>query len=242
MSDGHNNQSSESGEIWIHDFTEQAAHEVREKILAAHKMSPTKPITLYIDSNGGDTAALFKIIDTMDSLSNKFITVAMGKAFSCGAILLSHGDFRFASAMSEIMFHDVSGFAYGTLGLVRARTKNLQDVSDKVMSLVAVNCGRTVEELIELVQRADGNELWMSPGEAVEMGLIDAVGVPIVEPEIAWSVRLAEDQYSDRFRQNAEALVAQLDEEEEEETESDSIPTPKKRSRKTSKKGKGKGK
>src|ERR1700693_3667985 len=98
----------DSDEILVNDFTEDSAQEFRDKLLEAAKDDPMKPIVVYIDSYGGEVDALAKMIETMDEVSNPVITVAMGKAMSCGAMLLSHGDIRFCGKHSRVMIHEVS--------------------------------------------------------------------------------------------------------------------------------------
>ncbi len=91
---------SNTDEIWVIEFTAESAQEFREKLLEQSKDNPNRPIIVYIDSYGGQVDALAKMISTMDEIPNPIITACVGKAMSCGAILLSHGDIRFCDPHS----------------------------------------------------------------------------------------------------------------------------------------------
>ena len=88
-------------EIWVIEFNEESAQDFRTSILKKSKENSHAPIIIYIDSYGGYVDSLAKMIATMDEIPNPKVTVCMGKAMSCGAILLSHGDLRFCDQHSR---------------------------------------------------------------------------------------------------------------------------------------------
>ena len=68
------------------------------------------PITVYINSNGGFTAAtdiIWGLLKSRDIDGNqpRIITVAVGNAKSAAADLLTYGDYAYACQHTSILFH-----------------------------------------------------------------------------------------------------------------------------------------
>jgi ATP-dependent Clp protease, protease subunit len=168
-------------EIWVNSFDEAAAQKFRKQMMSAAKSDKHKPIVIYIDSYGGYVDSLAKMIETMDELPNPKVTVCLGKAMSCGAILLSHGDARFCGPHSRVMVHEVSGFTFGDVHDMHADTEETKRLNEHFMGLLARNCGMTgYRELRRLIKERDGRELYMNAKKSLEFGIVDAVGIPKV--------------------------------------------------------------
>src|SRR5271165_3282131 len=73
------------------DFTKEVASSIAALLLHYDNEDPTKDITIYIHSNGGDVAALNCIYDVMHMITAPVKTVCIGKSYSCGAALLAAG-------------------------------------------------------------------------------------------------------------------------------------------------------
>lgn len=190
MSDAPEQPSSggKSSEIWVGEFTDKSAQEFREQILERADPEGKMVIPIYIDSYGGNADSLAKMIDTMDEVPNRFITVCMGKAMSCGAILLSHGDLRFCSKLSRIMVHNVSTVSWGDAYSLKAGSDEAMRLNKIFIGLLAKNCGMTYEQLQNHIKTAtDSKEIWMSPEDAVKFGIVDRIGVPELIPIIQWA-------------------------------------------------------
>ncbi len=173
---------SSSNEIVVNDFNESAAQEFRDKLLDASKGDPQRPIVVYIDSYGGQVDALAKMIETMDEVPNPIITVAIGKAMSCGAVLLSHGDIRFCGKHARVMVHEVSGGAGGDVHDVYGDATEMKRLNKWFMGLLAKNCGIKggYEALRKMIKNADGRNHYMDAESAVKFGIADCVGMPKV--------------------------------------------------------------
>jgi ATP-dependent Clp protease protease subunit len=171
------------GEIWVTDFSDDAAIEFREEILEASKKDPLRPIVVYIHSYGGAVDCLASMIETMDEVPNPIITVAHGMAMSCGAVLLSHGDIRFVGKNSRIMVHEVSGgVGVDDVHNMFSDAAEVKRLNRWFMGLLAKNCEIKggYEAIRKLIKDQDGRNRWMGAEEAVKFGIADAVGVPKV--------------------------------------------------------------
>jgi ATP-dependent Clp protease protease subunit len=180
-------------EIWVMKFDEESAQVFRENLMDSSKMDPTRPIVVYIDSYGGQVDSLAKMIESMDEIPNPIITVAMGKAMSCGAILLSHGDYRLCGVHSRVMIHEVSGATSGDIHDMHADTVEHKRLNKYFMGLMAKNCGISggYEELRKLIKARDGRDLYLDAHDAVKFGIVDAVGLPKIDSMLLHNVSLA---------------------------------------------------
>lgn len=185
---------NKTGEIWVNKFDEESAREFRDAVLCASKMDPSRPIIIYIDSYGGMVDSLAKMIETLDEVPNPIITACMGKAMSCGAILLSHGDVRFCGKHSRIMVHEVSSGSHGDVHDMHADVQEVKRLNEHFMGLLARNCGYAgYSELRKLIKEQDGRERYMSAQNALEFGIVDAVGLPKLQSMLIHEISTAKE-------------------------------------------------
>jgi len=184
--------SGKHEEIWVTHFDEDSAQKFRVELLSAAKGDPTRPITLYIDSYGGNVDALAKMIECIDEIQNPVITVALGKAMSCGAILLSHGDLRFCGEHSRVMVHEVSGGTYGDVHDMYADSIESKRLNEYFLGLMARNCGyKSYEEFRTWLKQQDGRDRYLNAQQAKDFGIVDVIGLPRVTASIQYEIRAA---------------------------------------------------
>jgi ATP-dependent Clp protease, protease subunit len=169
-------------EIWVNEFTEKSAQEFREALIEEAKGNPNRPIIIYIDSYGGFVDSLSKMIETMDEVPNPLVTVAVGKAMSCGAVLLSHGDVRFCGRHARVMVHEVSGGHEGDVNDTYASAVELKRLNRWFMGLLARNCEIKggYDALRKMIKNRDGRDNYMDAKTAMKFGIVDVVGMPRV--------------------------------------------------------------
>jgi len=185
-----NERGSGYKEILVNDFTEVSARKFREDFLYEAAQDLKRPIIVWIDSNGGDVDALATMVETIKSVPNKIVTACIGKAQSCGAILLSFGDERYCGEYSRIMVHGFSA--------LHSRTPTPEHLIDATESLrlesfwlgqFAKNCkiegGLAI--LRQKIKDGDG-KIWLDAEGAKAFGLVDCVGIPKVKSEISFSM------------------------------------------------------
>ncbi len=177
-------------DIVVNEFNEKAALDFRNRVMKIAKLDPQRPIVVYIDSYGGSVYALGSMIAVMEEAPNAFITVAVGKAMSCGAMLLAAGDMRFADKHSEILIHEISAGAIGDVNDIKNDTENIVKLNEKWMNFIAEKCGIEggFQAIKELIRMKDGRNLYFNPQQAKEFGLIDHVGSPHITPVLMYQV------------------------------------------------------
>ncbi len=180
-----------SSEIWVTKFDEESAKKFREAVIGASKSDSMRPIVIYIDSYGGAIDSLATMIETMDEVPNPIITVCVGKAMSCGAILLSHGDFRMCGRHSRVMVHEVSSGTFGDVHDMHADVTEVKRLNEYFMGLLANNCGfKSYKDIRKLIKEQDGRDRYMNAQQAVNFGIVDAVGVPKILTSIVHEISI----------------------------------------------------
>lgn len=195
---GRDSKTNNSDEIWVLDFTPESAQEFRDRLLAESHENPNRPILVYIDSYGGQVDALAKMIATIDEISNPVITCCMGKAMSCGAILLSHGDVRFADPHSRIMVHKVSGGVVGDSEDIANDAAEITRMNKYWLGFLAENCNIKggYAELESKLKSKDGRDRYMTAQEAIDFGIIDVVGHPKIVVQAVYEVLTVPEKIS----------------------------------------------
>jgi len=180
-----------TGEIWVTDFTPEAAQKFRERVVMASEESPEEPIVVYIDSYGGYVDSLAKMIETLDEIPNPIITVCLGKAMSCGAILLSHGDVRYVGRHSRVMIHEISTGTSGDVHDVHADAIESVRLNEYWNGLLAKNCNIQggYDGFRKIIKSKDGRDLYLDAESAVKFGIADHVGLPEIETVLQCQIK-----------------------------------------------------
>lgn len=189
----HGDVLSNAFEIEVCEFDQESVNEVRRQILnaAASSPSPMKPIILAIDSYGGSVYGALKIIDTIKEIPNPVITMAIGKAMSAGALLLTQGDIRIATPNSKIMIHEVIGGFFGTTSEINTNTSEMNKINDQVLSMIAHKTSfKTLKKLKEWMKKNGPGDIFISPKEAKTLGIIDDIGWPKVQENIVYRIAI----------------------------------------------------
>lgn len=190
MDDNNDGMVSEAGtgnRIWVHDICDQQAQIFCDSVMDANTKDRQAPIPVFINSDGGDIDALLSMLSVMDSVSNPFLTICTGRAYSAGAVLLSNGDGRFIGPHARVMIHEATVGADGHIADFQSTAKEFKKVNDLMMSVLARNIGKSVKELRKLL--ALRRDFYFGAREAVDFGLVDAIGIPCLRtpaPELSF--------------------------------------------------------
>ena len=155
------------------EVNETTASLVVAQLLFLESEDPNKDIQLYINSPGGMVTAGMAIYDTMQYIKCDVSTICMGMAASMGAFLLSSGakGKRICLPNAEVMIHQPLGRTEGQATEIEIAANHILQTKKKLNSIMAENCGKTVEELTAATDRDN----WLTAQEALEFGLVDKV-------------------------------------------------------------------
>lgn len=171
-------------EITVNRFDELTASAFRTQMFEAASTDPYRPIIVHIDSYGGAVDSLAKMIETIDAIPNHIITSCVGKAMSCGAVLLSHGDTRFLGRHSRVMIHEVSSITAGDVHNMKNDVKEIERLNKYFTGLLAKNCGLAgYNALRAILKQRDGSDLHLKGAAAVKFGVVDYIGQPSIVTE-----------------------------------------------------------
>lgn len=164
--------------IWVHDFTATASETICKSLLEANSKDPVAPIIMYIDSYGGAVDALAGIISVMESIPNPIVTVVTGTAMSCGAILLSYGEYRYVGANSRVMIHEVSSSASGNINDQKNSVAETDRVNIYWMNKLAGNCGKKNYSALKKYMTSEHRDVYLSAEASIRFGIADHIGIP----------------------------------------------------------------
>ena len=141
-------------------------------LLHLQRQDPTTPITLYINSPGGEVQSGLALYDVMQAVSCPIRTVCLGMAASMGALLFIAGDEREILPHSRIMIDPLIGAGAGGSALsVKARADDLMRIRDITAGVIARHSGMSIERVFELT----ASDAYFEAEEAVDAGLADRV-------------------------------------------------------------------
>ncbi len=154
-------------------INDQVSDSLVAQLLFLEAEDPDKDIQIYINSPGGSVTAGLAIYDTMQQISPDVVTICFGVAASMGAFLLSGGakGKRLALPNSRIMIHQPLGGAQGQAVEIEIQAKEILFLKKTLNSLLAEHTGQSLEKINEDTER----DYFLSPGAAVEYGIIDKV-------------------------------------------------------------------
>jgi ATP-dependent Clp protease protease subunit len=138
----------------------------------------TRPITLYINSAGGNVTDGLAIHDSIRYIVSRGVEVTVivqGMAYSMGSIVLqaaSEGR-RLAFPHSWIMIHEPAKWAgWQSTTAAAQHLERLKQMQDQIYRILSSRSGKPLRQIIKDTKR---NDFYLDAQKALEYGLIDAV-------------------------------------------------------------------
>lgn len=131
------------------------------------------PITLLIDSPGGDVYAGFSIYDMIRFVKSPVRIVGMGLVASAAALILLAvpKERRFGLPNSSYLIHQPLSGIQGVATDIEIHARELDKAKQHLNLLIAEATGQNVER----VSRDTDRDYWMNAVEAKEYGLIERI-------------------------------------------------------------------
>ena len=155
------------------EVNDDIANLIAAQLLHLDGEDPDKDIYLYVNSPGGSSYAMMAIYDAMQYVRSDVSTVCLGMAMSAGAMILCGGapGKRFALPNAKIMIHQGSGGFRGTPADIQIAAREILDMTKRMAEIISRHSGQDVDQVLRDIDR----DRFMTPEEAVEYGLVDAV-------------------------------------------------------------------
>ncbi len=155
------------------EVDDEIANVIAAQLLVLEADDPEQDISLYINSPGGSAYAGMAIYDAMQYVKPDVRTVCFGIGMSAAAMILAGGAAgkRFALPNAKMMIHQGSGGFRGTPADIQIAAREILELTRRMAELIARHSGQDVEQVMLDIDR----DRFMTPGEAVEYGLIDEI-------------------------------------------------------------------
>ena len=142
-------------------------------LLHLQKEDQQLPITLYINSPGGEVQSGLALYDVMQAVSCPIHTVCLGMAASMAALLFIAGDQREMLPHSRAMIHDplIGGGIGGSALSAKARADDLMRIRDITTQVISQHTGMNLEEVFELTAK----DTYFEAEEAIANGMADRI-------------------------------------------------------------------
>ncbi|KAK3370090.1 Clp protease-domain-containing protein [Podospora didyma] len=142
--------------------------------------NPDKPITMYINSPGGEVSSGLAIYDTMTYIKSPVSTLCVGSAASMAAILLLGGEpgKRYALPHSSIMVHQPLGGTRGQASDILIYATQIQRLREQINKIVQSHVNKSLghekydmQAINDLMER----DKYLSADEAKDLGIVDEI-------------------------------------------------------------------
>ena len=154
-------------------INDQIANLIVAQLLYLAREDATKPISMYINSPGGQVYSGLAIYDTMQQIECPISTVAVGFTASFGTVLLTAGTkgMRYALPNATIHMHQPLGGAQGQASDIEITAREIQKLKQELYEIIASHSGQTYKKIWK-----DGDrDYWMTAEEAKAYGMVDDI-------------------------------------------------------------------
>lgn len=143
-----------------------------------------KPITLFINSPGGDISAGLALISVMRDLRSPVHTFVVGQASSMAAVVAVAGAKRLAYPTARWLLHRGKSTASGDAEDLQIEAKEFQTL-DSYADQVVINAsgGKITPKRLGQLQRKN---YYMGAEKAKEVGLLDEIVLPRQWTNVKW--------------------------------------------------------
>ncbi|MAZ75493.1 MAG: ATP-dependent Clp protease proteolytic subunit [Deltaproteobacteria bacterium] len=152
----------------------ELTQKVLGQILLLEQEDPEAPVTVFINSPGGEMFSGYAIFDTLRFISCPITTIVAGFAASMGSILSLAADKgrRFAMPQAKILIHQPLLMGYqGRAADCEIQAREILKTREHLINLYCEYTGRNYDEIKQAIDRDN----WFTAEEALDFGLLDRV-------------------------------------------------------------------
>lgn len=157
-------------------INDQIANLIVAQLLYLNQEDREAPISMYINSPGGQVYSGLAIYDTMQMITNPVATYAVGVTASFGTLLLvsGHKGMRYALPHATMHMHQPLGGAQGQATDIEIQAREILRLKARLNEIMSFHTGRTLQE----IEHDTDRDTYMDAKAAVEYGLVDQVLEP----------------------------------------------------------------
>lgn len=158
-----------SGNEWVYEWYGIQATSP-SKVINQLNNANGKPVTIKINSGGGDVFAGCEIYNELKNYSGDVTIEIQGLCASIASVIAMAGK-CIMSPLGEIMIHNVSTSTSGDYRDMEHSVEVLKKANKTVANAYILKTGMTEDEAYSLMDK----ETWLNADEALELGLIDEI-------------------------------------------------------------------
>ncbi len=151
------------------------AKRVISQLLAMEAEKPGTPITMYLNSPGGEVTSGFAIYDTMRFISSDVRVVSTGLTASIATIIFigAEKQHRYSMPNAKFLIHQplIPGQIRGQASDLEITARDILKTRERLNQLLAKECGQPLER----IEKDTNRDFWMTASEALEYGLVNKI-------------------------------------------------------------------
>ncbi|NBQ52336.1 MAG: ATP-dependent Clp protease proteolytic subunit [Proteobacteria bacterium] len=144
-------------------------------LLAMEAAKPGSPITMYLNSPGGEVNSGYAIFDTIRFITSPVNIVASGLCASIATVIFvaTEKNRRYTMPNTKFLIHQplIPGQIYGQASDIEITAKEILKTRQKINDLLSKECKQPLEKVAKDTTR----DYWMSASEALEYGLVTKI-------------------------------------------------------------------
>ena len=154
-------------------INDQIANLIIAQLLFLNQEDRESPISMYINSPGGQVYSGLAIYDTMQMISNPVATYAVGVTASFGTLLLAAGakGMRYALPHATMHMHQPLGGAQGQATDIEIQAREILRLKARLNEILAFHTNRSLED----IEHDTDRDYYMDAKSAADYGLVDQV-------------------------------------------------------------------
>jgi len=161
--------------LFSSEVSPATAQRLMERLLVLEAEDPAAPVTLLLNSPGGEVHSGFGVYDLIRFIGPPVRVVCVGLTASIATVILAAvpRERRFALPNARLLIHQplFTGEVFGPASDLEITAQEILKTKDRVNRLLAEATGQPLER----IERDTERDFWLSAEEALQYGLIGRV-------------------------------------------------------------------
>ena len=153
-----------ASESWFDD-------DVTPKLFKDELLSGNGPITIWLNSPGGDCIAASQIYSMLMDYTGDVTIKIDGIAASAASVIAMAGTKVLMAPTALMMIHNPMTMAYGNVDEMTKAIEMLDEVKESIVNAYEIKTGMSRAKLSHLMD----SETWMNANKAIELGFADDI-------------------------------------------------------------------
>jgi len=154
-------------------ITDKTARRIQTSLLMLQQDDDKSPITVYINSPGGQADSGFAMYDFIRFVKPPVRTIVTGMCASAAVLpfLAVPKERRFSLPNARFLLHQPSTMVMGSASDVAINAEEIVKLRERYNAIVGQETGKTMEQVTSDADR----DFWLSPAQAKEYGLVGKI-------------------------------------------------------------------